>query len=434
MSEWPEIALRRICASPIVNGVGEAAQEYEEGSLRYIRTTDIADLHHLDETKRVGLPPSLGRAAMIKPGDILMTAAGSLGTSYLADGDEAACFAGYLVRLRADRALAEPRFLAWWTASRHHRDQVRTGAVRSTIDNFSASKFRALRVPLPPLTVQSVIADFLDRETAQIDAMIEAQEILLAAIEERLSALNEASVFPFGLSSAEGQDGAWMGYVPRHWRISSMSSLCSLIQTGPFGSQLKADEYEDEGIAVVNPADISLGVVDFEGAKKVSETTAARLRRHAMQEADVVTARRGDLGRSAVVRDQAVGSLCGTGSLLVRPRTEVLNPDFLVLMLGARKTREALSDLSVGSTMDNLNSQILGRFRVPVPPVEEQNHIVGHLAEISRRTEQVRLAALDTVALMRERRETVITAAVTGMIDPVTGIERVDPATEWEAS
>lgn len=374
------------------------------------------------------------------PGDVLLTkdseTADDIGIPAFVETSAPDLVCGYHVAIATPRpALVDPKFLFWCLNARRAFAWWETRASGVTRVGLRQEDIRHLPLgALPPMSHQRAIADFLDRETAQIDAMIEAQEYLLRVVEERLSALGERTVFDPEQRPEDSQDAGWMGRVPRHWRVSALSSLCSLIQTGPFGSQLNAEEYEDEGVAVLNPADYVAGHINLQDAKKVQPTTASRLQRHEMRRGDVVTARRGDLGRSAVIRNRSVGSLCGTGSLLVRPHTDLLNPDFLVHVLGARRTREALADISVGSTMDNLNSKILGRFRVPVPPLAEQEKIIRSVSDASDRTEQVRGSALDTMTLMRERREALITAAVTGRIDPTTGIERIGPTTEEEAS
>jgi type I restriction enzyme S subunit len=169
-SRYPEQRLASVAEVPITNGLGEAAVEGELAWPRYIRTTDIDDLFALDPNKRVTLPPAVARRAPVRRGDVLMTAAGSLGTSYEHVTDEEACYAGYLVRFRANRGRVLPRYVAYWTQSQHHLPQLDLGAVRSTIDNFSASKFRSMRLPVPVLEEQRRIAEFLDDQVARLDA------------------------------------------------------------------------------------------------------------------------------------------------------------------------------------------------------------------------------------------------------------------------
>ncbi len=151
---WQPTRLKYLAAAPITNGLGEAAQHGEADWPRYIRTTDIASPRRLHEDRRATLPPEIARRALVRQDDLLMCAAGSLGKVYLHSGEEAACYAGYLVRFRPRQDLVDPRFIAYWAESRAFLDQIALGAVRSTIDNFSAGKYRQMRLWIPPLDEQ----------------------------------------------------------------------------------------------------------------------------------------------------------------------------------------------------------------------------------------------------------------------------------------
>ena len=90
------------------------------------------------------------------------------------------------------------------------------------------------------------------------------------------------------------------------------------IQTGPFGSQLKSDEYSDTGIPVIMPKDIKNGRINKETAVKIPESKAKALSKHAVQIGDIVFSRRGDLSSIGVVDSETEGCICGTGCLRAR--------------------------------------------------------------------------------------------------------------------
>lgn len=193
--EYPEVELRFLSAVPIEAGTDVSADPRNPREwTRYVRTTDIMSLTRLDDAKRVTVPDEVAPLADVRRDDILMTRAGSIGTTYLHESDEPACFAGYLVRWRVDPSRCEPRFMAYWSRSQHFRDQVNQGVVRSTIDNYSASKYRATRAVVPPLVEQRRIASYLDEQTGKIDALIAKAEQHIALARERRSALITAAV------------------------------------------------------------------------------------------------------------------------------------------------------------------------------------------------------------------------------------------------
>lgn len=182
------VRLGLLSDEPITAGVDHVANTKADIDLRYIRTTDIRSLRELSNTP-VGIPRSSAGSAQVQFDDILLTRSGSLGTSYHHQSAETMAYAGYLVRVRPNIRLCVPSYIAWWTRSRDHLDQVSVGATRSTIDNFSASKFSAMSVPLPPLEEQHRIVAQLDEQTSRIDDMIADANRLKTLLAERRSTL-----------------------------------------------------------------------------------------------------------------------------------------------------------------------------------------------------------------------------------------------------
>lgn len=194
-------------------------------------------------------------------------------------------------------------------------------------------------------------------------------------------------------------------------------TVARLIQTGPFGSQLRSDEYRYGGIPVINPSHIVAGEVVPDPRIAVSPEKAEQLARHRLKEGDLIAARRGDLGRCAVVESSAAGFLCGTGSVIARLDRKHVDSSFIAIVFGSRRNRDALALASVGATMENLNSDIIGALRFPIPPLDEQRQLT---AEFGRATAKIDTLIAETerfVELAHERRAALITAAVTGRIE-----------------
>lgn len=194
--DWPEVQLRTLSTVPIQNGVdaiGDPANPQEWP--RYVRTTDIENISSLDPDKRVTIAPDVAAVSPVVKDDILLTRAGAtIGKSYLHSSGEVASYAGYLVRVRPDRQRVLPWYLAYWTQSQEYLDQIRSGAVISTIENFSASKYRALRVPLPTIEVQAEIVDRIRRSSADAYRAMAMATAAIALARERRAALISAAV------------------------------------------------------------------------------------------------------------------------------------------------------------------------------------------------------------------------------------------------
>lgn len=96
------------------------------------------------------------------------------------------------------------------------------------------------------------------------------------------------------------------------------------------------------------------------------------LEQYWLKENDVIMARRGEMGRCALITKQEAGFLCGTGSLFLSVNQSKLDPFFLVYLLSRDSTRKSLENVAAGTTMANLNKTIVSDFRIITPPVESQ--------------------------------------------------------------
>ncbi len=168
--------------------------------------------------------------------------------------------------------------------------------------------------------------------------------------------------------------------VPAGWVVASLRDLVSL-KTGPFGSSLHESDYVADGIPIINPMHIEGGRISPSSKHRVSSETAQRLHEFKVQLNDIVIGRRGEMGRCAVVKQRETGWLCGTGSLVIRSASG-LCADFLQRYLSSDAVVKYLLQASVGSTMANLNQDVLMAITVGLPPTQEQTRIVDKLEEL----------------------------------------------------
>lgn len=182
------------------------------------------------------------------------------------------------------------------------------------------------------------------------------------------------------------------------WEVTSIGDLCVRgggdVQTGPFGSQLHAHDYVDDGIPVIMPQDLVDGRIDTTYIARISVGDAQRLGRHRVQEGDIVYSRRGDIRRRALIQSAQAGWLCGTGCLRVRVGDSA-RPDYVAAYLGHPAVQDWIERHALGATMLNLNTKILSAVPVALPGSNEQARIVGVLGVLDKKIDSNRrLAAL----------------------------------------
>ena len=150
------------------------------------------------------------------------------------------------------------------------------------------------------------------------------------------------------------------------------------LQTGPFGSQLKANEYTEAGIPVVMPKDIDGGKITTHSIAYTTSEKSRQLTKHLIKSGDILFPRRGDLGRIAVAQESNVGWICGTGCLRARLAQNAF-PDFIHQYLQLDYVVKWLKSNALGQTMLNLNTEIIGALPIYLPSYEEQKSIAKSL-------------------------------------------------------
>jgi len=290
--------------------------------------------------------------------------------------------------------------------------------------NLDWRDFKYLPCLVPPLPEQHAITRYLDHVDRRIRRYIRAKQRLIALLEEQKQAVIHQAVTgqidvrtgrPYPAYKPSGVE--WLGDVPEHWAEVAVGQVAESLQTGPFGSQLHASDYVEDGIPVINPLHLRGGQICADSKFSVSENTALRLSRHKLELGDIVIGRRGEMGRCGLVRASEVGWLCGTGSMRLRPKPGFFDPEYLLLLLSSKRVGEYLSLVSVGATMENLNPSIVSRVRLPCPPIAEQKRII---AAVSRSVSTMKRAIERTqreIALLREYRTRLIADVVTGQVD-----------------
>ena len=174
----------------------------------------------------------------------------------------------------------------------------------------------------------------------------------------------------------------------------------SSIATGPFGSQLHQSDYSEMGTPVVMPKDLLNGSIVEEGIARVSEDHVHRLKRHILHTGNIVYARRGDVGRCAYVSNKEDGWLCGTGCFKVEIDTQKALPKFVFFQCQDSGIVEWIKNRAIGATLPNLNTSIISRVPIFLPPFITQQKIASILSAYDFQIEknQKRIKLLEQMA------------------------------------
>ncbi|WP_432118268.1 hypothetical protein [Streptomyces sp. bgisy032] len=297
--------------------------------------------------------------------------------------------------------------------------------IRERSTAFDSATLANVLLPVPSFLEQRRIADFLDAETKRIDQLTELRTKTLELLTERITSHMDIAVRGVSVPGPKQiSEYPPLGEVPLRWRQGRLRSIDCDVQTGPFGSQLHAEDYVEGAWPVINPANITPAGLVADDQVTVPDEVRARLERHVLRAGDVVFGRRGELGRAGIVEEAQAGWVCGTGSLRVRFTKGSFHPDYLRRYLAIPAVRHYFRLQAIGSTMPNLNSSILLNMPLLLPSFSEQVEIAKRCTEIESRATRHRLLLERQVQLLIERRQALITAAVTGQFDVSTASGR----------
>ncbi len=314
-----------------------------------------------------------------------------------------------------------------WIAALLSSMNLNQYSISAAQPGLAVETISALRVPVPPVHEQLAIANFVDRKTAELHALVARKRALIEKLKEKRSTLISRTVtrgLPPEAARAAGLEpnpkmksvpADWVGLIPWHWEMKSISRVVKSLQTGPFGSQLHESDFVDGGVPLINPAHIVDGFAVPDDHSSVDEVTVQRLSRHKLEPGDIIMGRRGEIGRCAVITERERGWLCGTGSL--RMRIHNGDPKYFSKIIGSASFRGLLELNAVGTTMLNLNPTIVGRMLVPVPPFREQRAIAEFLDRETAKIDALVAKIEQAIERLQEYRTALITAAVTGKID-----------------
>jgi type I restriction enzyme S subunit len=339
-------------------------------------------------------------------GDVLFSKDGTIGATALVTDERDFVVASSLIIITPDQRRMLPRFLNYAFAARPVAEQARTLTRGAGLPRLSVANLARVELPLPPLNEQRAIADYLDHETAQIDALVAKQDKFIGLLRERrLSQITNAF-------SGLGEPDTQLRRVAH-------------IQTGV---TLSGDgDPAHPKWPYLRVANVQMGRVELSHVKEIylpAKDAAASM----LRAGDVLMTEGGDidkLGRGTVW-DGAISSMVHQNHVFaVRANLDRLIPEYLAWWLDSLTARRYFYLTAKKTTnLASTNKTVVGRLPMLVPSIDEQRTIITHIGAQTTQIDALIAKAEQHIALAKERRVALLTAAVTGQIDVRTAARR----------
>ncbi len=321
----------------------------------------------------------------------------------------------------------DPRFL-FYTGSIIPFGRISTNTALPSVAQEDLSD---TYLPQPPLTEQTVIADFLDHETARIDALIEEQQRLIALLKEELHTSLADSVTK-GLDPIAPKretEISDLPTIPEHWRLTKAKFLIREFEQGWSPQCENTPARDDSDWAVLKVGAVNGGMFRPNENKRLPEELEG-ISKLTVRAGDLLVSRantRELVGSAAVVERDHDRLMVSDKLYRIRLNETACIPAFLSAYLQTQHPRREIEFEATGasSSMLNIGQYVVRELLVPTPPIDEQKEIVDWISERQHQYETLMHTANRSIELLRERRHATISAAVTGKIDVRNWVQRM---------
>lgn len=338
----------------------EKKDQDAKGAVRLIQLADVGPGEFRDKSDRhitVEKADEL-HCTFLRKGDILIARLGDplcKACVFPLDGLYITAVDVAILRIGSD--VVNPKYLIYLLNSPWFKDQVKQYESGTTRKRISRKNLDRIEMIFPPLPEQERIVARIEELFSQLDAGVETLKKTKAQLAVyRQAVLKEA--FSSELSS----------------KTVEIREIVDDIRIGPFGTMLHKSDYISGGVPVINPQHIKSGKILLSASVTVSEEKASDLSAYRLQTNDIIMGRRGEMGRAAAITDVENGWLCGTGSILFRLKPN-FDAGFYAQILSSPDVVHYLEEHATGTTMKNLNEDIVQYIPVPFVTAEMQRDI-----------------------------------------------------------
>jgi type I restriction enzyme, S subunit len=376
--------------------------------IEYVEISDVEEGKGIKRTEQMtfGSAPSRARR-VIRDGDVLISTV----RTYLRAIATVANPPPNLVASTGFAAIrprrTAPAFLGYLLHCEYFMSEVIARSVGISYPAINASDLMSLKCPIPRMDEQVAIGHFLDRETAKIDALIEAQKRLIELLKEKRQAVISQAVTK-GLDTSvpmKNSGLAWQGNVPMHWRPVRLKSL--------FRQQKRQGYAEKEVLSVYRELGVILKDSRSDNFNKTPEDVSTY---QLVEPGDLVVnkmkAWQGSLGISGLE-----GITSPDYVVFTAIHSEM--PDYLHLLLRSRAMVGTYLSISNGIRLAQwrMEPEAFLAQHVFIPPLDEQKPIVSFVSGQMEKWDALMVEADEAISLLQQRRSALISAAVTGKID-----------------
>lgn len=279
-------------------------------------------------------------------------------------------------------------------------------------DGLAASYVKKQKIPVPKYEEQQAIADFLDKECAQIDSIAADLEKQIELLQQYKKSLITETVTKGLDKTVPMKDSGveWLGKIPEHWDVEPIKYRVTF-HNGDRGENYPSkSELQSEGIPFINAGHLEGDGLNMDNMDYISEEKYRIMGGVKLRSGDILYCLRGSVGKNAIV-DMNQGTVA---SSLVAIRSVRISAKYLYYCLNSHIEEVQRYLWDNGTAQPNLSADNLGKYKICIPPVEEQMSIVEYLNNICSQVDNLIIGKRRQLSTIQQHKKSLIYEYVTG--------------------
>ena len=365
-------------------------EQWQDSGVPFFRTSDVVSIFKNKENEKAYISLELfeelaKKSGKIKQGDLLVTGGGSIGIPYLVPNDQPLYFKDADLLWMKSSGIVEGSFLYNFFISPKFREYLKSISHTGTISHFTIEQAKATPFGFPSKEEQTKIASFLSNVDEKISQLTQKHQLLSQYKQGMMQKLFSQQI------RFKADDGSEFGEWEEKTLIDSVDTNIKWSFTGgPFGSNLKSEDYTELGIRIIQLQNIGDGAFLNDYKIYTSPEKANELLSCNIYPDEILISKMGDpVARCCIVpkhHDRYV--MCSDGIRLVVDKKNY-SSIFMFYQINYQDFRQSASDVSTGSTRKRIGLSDLKQLPIKAPCLEEQTKIANFLSAIDQKIEVV---------------------------------------------
>ena len=358
--------------------------------------------------------------------------------------------------LRPDIDSIYPEYFGYFFQTKHYRNSISELAVGTNINNIKNEYFDVIRIPLPPLNEQRRIVAKLEKLLAKVDTCKErldkipgilkrfCQSVLSAACSGRLTAdwrENNPDVesaeellkriyqerkkrYEDECEKAKQEErrkpkqpsfGDVEEYDILSWNLTTLESVVEVVVDCPHSTP----KWIENGRLCVRTNNFKPFKLDLIDVRYVSEQSyQERILRLEPQAGDVLYSREGGILGIACQIPTGVNLCLGQRMMLIRGNQNWLSGEYLTMLLNSEVVLSQVKELITGTASPHLNVSDVRSFKIPLPPLPEQQEIIRRVQTLFKTADQIEQRYQKAKSYIDQLTQSILAKAFRGELVP----------------